>query len=281
MDPRGWARFRTNRGALVGAALVVAVVGVAIAGPFAAPFDPNEQFDDALHEDGTPVEPGPEHALGADTIGRDELSRLLHGGAISLTVALSATAIALVLGLLLGVLAGWRGGALDAVLMQVADISNSLPFLLIAIALNRVVARPEMWTLALLLGVLSWTTLARVTRTKTMQVRELDYVSAARALGASDSRILLSHVLPNVLAPAIVLGTTLVAQMVLVESAMSFLGVGVQPPTSTWGSMLRDAQDMMSLAPRLVLYPGTLILMTVFGFNLLGEGLRDAFDPKG
>ncbi len=281
MDPRGWARFRTNRGALVGVALVVGVVGVAVVGPFAAPFDPNQQFGDALHEDGTPVEPGPVHALGADTIGRDELSRLLHGGAISLTVALSATAIALGLGLLLGVLAGWYGGGLDAVLMQVADVSNSLPFLLIAIALNRVVARPEMWTLAVLLGVLSWTTLARVTRTKTVQVRELDYVSAARALGASDGRILLSHVLPNVLAPAIVLGTTLVAQMVLVESAMSFLGVGVQPPTSTWGSMLRDAQDMMSLAPRLVLYPGTLILMTVFGFNLLGEGLRDAFDPKG
>lgn len=280
MDPRGWARFRTNRGALVGAALVCVVVGTAALGPFVAPFDPDHQFDDALHEDGTPIEPGGEHTLGADTMGRDELSRLLYGGSISLAVALSATAIALALGLLFGVLAGWRGGALDAVLMQVADVSNSLPFLLIAIAVNRVIARPEMWTLSVLLGVLSWTTLARVTRTKTMQVRDLDYVVGARALGASDARLVVNHVLPNVLAPAIVLGTTLVAQMVLVESAMSFLGVGVQPPTSTWGSMLRDAQDMMSLAPRLVAYPGTLILMTVFGFNLLGEGLRDAFDPK-
>lgn len=280
VELRAANRFWRSRGAVLGAPLVLLVVLAAGAGPFLAPFDPDRQFDDALEEDGTPVEPNDVYLLGADTIGRDELSRLLHGGAISLTVALTATAIAVLLGVLLGVLAGWRGGWLDRVLMQLADVSNSLPFLLVAIAVNRVVARPEMWTLAILLGVLSWTALARVTRTKTMQVRELDYVVAARALGMRDRTLLRKHVLPNVLGPALVLGTTIVAQMVLIESAMSFLGVGVQPPTSTWGSMLRDAQEVMWLAPRLVAYPGVFILLTVFGFNLLGEGLRDAFDPK-
>lgn len=259
--------------------LVVLVLSVALLGPFFAPFPPELQFEDAL-ELGAPVAPSSTYLLGADAMGRDELSRLLFGGRISLAVALTATLIALVLGVGVGLYAGWRGGAFDAAAMQVADISNSIPFLLLAIAIHRVIARPSLATLAILLGVLSWTTMARVTRAKTLSIRELDYIQAARALGVSEGAILARHVLPNVLAPAIVLATTLVAQMVLVESAMSFLGVGVEPPTSTWGSMLRDAESMMTFAPRLILYPGALILATVFGFNLLGEGLRDAFDPK-
>lgn len=279
MRSSAWDRFRRNQSALTGAFLVALVLAVALFGPLFAPYPPDLQFEDAL-TDGAPVAPSATYWLGADVMGRDELSRLLFGGRISLAVALSATLIALVLGVSIGLYAGWRGGLFDAIAMQIADISNSIPFLLLAIAIHRVVARPELWTLALLLGVLSWTTLARVTRAKTSSVRELDYIHAARALGVSEAAILFRHVLPNVLAPAIVLGTTLVAQMVLVESAMSFLGVGVEPPTSTWGSMLRDSESMMTFAPRLILYPGALILATVFGFNLLGEGLRDAFDPK-
>lgn len=279
MAPRAWDRFRKNQSAMFGAVLVAAVLSVALLGPLLSPYSPDHQFDDALTAEGAPASPSATFLLGADTMGRDELSRLLHGGRISLAVALTATLIALLLGVSIGLYAGWRGRWLDAAAMQLADVSNSIPFLLLAIAIHRVIARPEMWTLAVLLGVLSWTTMARVTRAKTLAIRDLDYVQAARALGVSEGAILIRHVLPNVMAPAIVLATTLVAQMVLVESAMSFLGVGVQPPTSTWGSMLRDAEAMMTFAPRLLAYPGALILMTVFGFNLLGEGLRDALDP--
>jgi len=277
---RAWDRLRKNQSALIGASLVLFVALVALLGPFAAPYPPNEQFPDGLTPEGAPVSSTSLYWLGTDGLGRDELSRLLYGGQVSLAVALTATLVALLLGVGVGLYAGWRGGLFDSVAMQLADISNSIPFLLLAIAIHRVIARPEMWTLAILLGVLSWTTLARVTRAKTVSIRELDYIHAARALGVSETAILFRHVLPNVMAPAIVLGTTLVAQMVLVESAMSFLGVGVQPPQSTWGSMLRDSEAMMTFAPQLILYPGAMILATVFGFNLLGEGLRDAFDPK-
>jgi peptide/nickel transport system permease protein len=279
LDVRARRRFSAHRGARLGAALVLVVGLVAALGPFVAPHDPAALLPGGLLEDGTPAPPG-ELMLGADTMGRDELSRLLHGGKLSLGVALVATAIAVTLGLLVGVTSGYRRGALDSVAMQTADVLSSLPFLLVAITLERALSEPSPWSLAVLLGSLSWTTLARVTRTKTMQVRELEFVAAARALGLGEARILARHVLPNVLGPAIILGTTLVAQMILVESAMSFLGVGVQPPLSTWGTMLRDGQDAFSVAPSLVLYPGALIVMTVFGFNLLGEGLRDALDPK-
>ncbi len=265
---------------MLGTVLVLVIALVAMFGPFFAPYDPDHQFDDGLRDDGTPLGPCAQHWLGTDALGRDELSRLLFGGRISLAVALSATLLAVVIGLAVGVIAGYRRGTFDALSMQAADVFQSVPFLLLAIAMNKVIDRPELWSLAVLLGGLSWTSLARVTRTKTRQVRELDFVHAARALGMSEGRIVLRHVLPNVLGPAIVLGTSLVAQMILAESAMSYLGVGVQPPTSTWASMLRDGQDLMSLAPRLVLYPGLVIAITSFGFNLAGEGLRDALDPK-
>lgn len=279
VDPRALKRFTRHRGARVGLVLVVLVLGLAFLGPSFAPHDPAEMIPGGLLEDGSPVGPGA-LLLGADTLGRDELSRLMHGGFLSLGVALVATALAVSLGLFVGVVAGYVGGVVDSLAMQAADVLSSLPFLLIAITLERAVAEPSPWSLAALLGFLSWTTLARVTRTKTQQVRDLDFVTAARALGLGEARILFVHVLPNVLSPAIVLGTTLVAQMILVESAMSFLGVGVQPPLATWGTMLRDGQDVFSVAPALVFYPGVLIVATVFGFNLLGEGLRDAFDPK-
>ncbi|MCB9591247.1 MAG: ABC transporter permease [Sandaracinaceae bacterium] len=279
-DPRAWRRFKKNRGAVAGGVLVIAVMTVGFVGPMLAPHPPDDIFDAGLTEDGTPVGPNDLFVLGADNIGRDELSRLLYGGRVSLSVALTAVAIAGLLGFGAGLVSGYFKGALDLSLMAIVDFVLSLPFLLIAIALNRVIENPALWTLCLLLGLLSWTTLARVTRAKTLQVRELEYVHAARALGATHLRILLRHVLPNVLGPAIVIGSTMIANMIIVESAMSFLGLGVKPPTASWGSMLRDGQEYLQYAPRLILYPGALIVMTVFGFNLLGEGLRDALDPK-
>jgi peptide/nickel transport system permease protein len=281
MDGRAWRRFRRNRGALIGAALVALLLFVAFVGPLLAPFDPDVMHDDAIEAaTGLPVGPGPKFLLGADQVGRDELSRLLHGGRTSLGVALLATGIGLAVGLAVGVLAGFLGGPADAAAMRAVDILLSLPFLLVAIVIHRVVDSPSLLVMCGLLGGLSWMTLARVTRAKTMQVRELEYVQAARALGMRPARVVLRHVLPNVVQPAIVIGTTLVAQMIIAESAMSFLGLGVRPPASTWGTMLYDGQTLLSYKPLLVYLPGGMIALAVFGFNLLGEGLRDALDPK-
>ena len=265
----------------MGLVLFVSLTG--LLGPWLAPHAPEEQWrEELITVEGVPVGIGEVegHILGADTVGRDELSRLLHGGAISMKVAILATLIAVFLGLLVGVVSGYFGGAVDMVTMRVVDIVLSIPFLLLAITAQRVVVEPELWTLYVLLGFLSWTTLARVTRAKTMQVRQLEYVQAAVALGLPRYQILWRHVLPNVLGPAIVIGTTLVAQMIIAESAMSYLGLGVQPPNASWGSMLKEGQEMLRAAPQLLLLPAGLIVATVFGFNLMGEGLRDAFDPK-
>ncbi len=280
LDPRALQRFRRNRGAIAGAGLVVFVSLLALLGPLFAPHAPDEQFSRALGEAGIPVGPSAEFWLGADSLGRDELSRLLYGGQVSMQVALFATLLAVALGLSVGLLAGYFGGRLDALLMRAVDVLLSLPFLLIAIAINRAIDNPSLWSLNLLLGCLSWPALARVTRSKVMQVRALEYVQAARALGLSTPRIVLRHVLPNVIGPAVVIATTMVADMIIAESAMSFLGLGVQPPTASWGSMLYEGRMLMAYAPHLLAAPGLVIAMTVFGFNLLGEGLRDVVDPK-
>ncbi len=279
-DPRAWRRFRKNKGAIAGGVLVALALLVAFVGPLLAPHDPNLIHRTALQENGLPVGLGSEFLLGADTLGRDELSRLLYGGRVSLAVALGAVLIAGLWGFTAGLVSGYFRGIVDAAVVQLVNFVLSLPFLLVAIAINRVIDDPSLLSLCVLLGVLSWTTLCRVTRAKTLQVRELAYVEAARALGMSHTRILLRHIVPNVLGPAIVIVTTLVAQMIIIESAMSFLGLGVKPPTASWGSMLRDGQEYLGQDPRLLLLPGALIVITVFGFNLLGEGLRDALDPK-
>jgi ABC-type dipeptide/oligopeptide/nickel transport system permease subunit len=281
LDPRAFARFRKNRGAFAGAVLVLLVTCTALLGPLLSPHSPDEQFATGLSALGLPRQPGDGYLLGTDTLGRDELSRLLHGGLISMQVAFFATGLSLLLGLSVGIASGYFGGRVDAFCMRAVDVLLSLPFLLIAIAVNRAVSNPSLWSLYVLLGSLSWPALARITRTKVMQVRALDYIAAAQALGAATRRVLLRHVFPNVIGPAIVIGTTMIAEMIVVESAMSFLGLGVQPPQASWGSMLHDGRDALAYAPHLLVAPGLLIAMTVFGFNLLGEGLRDALDPKG
>jgi ABC-type dipeptide/oligopeptide/nickel transport system permease subunit len=279
-DPRSFERFQRSRGGILGLCLVVFVSLTALLGPFVAPYPPDEQFREGLRENGIPRGPDAHFWLGTDSLGRDELSRLLHGGQVSLEVALTATAVALALGLGVGLSAGYTGGVLDSVTMRATDMLLSLPFLLVAVAVNRAVPRAGVTSLCLLLGLLSWPTMARVTRAKVRSVREREFVEAARALGASTPRILLRHVLPNVLGPALVLATTMVAEMIVAESAMSFLGLGVSPPEATWGSMLYEGRDMLGHAPRLLAVPALLIAATVFGFNLLGEGLRDALDPR-
>ena len=283
MDSRAFRRFRRNKGALGGLVLVVAVTAVGLVGPWFAPYDPVEQFTDTLLlYNGLPAGPGaqPGHWLGGDILARDELSRLLSGARVSMLVAYLATALAVLIGVTLGLVSGYVGGRVDTLLMRLVDVVLSMPFLLIAIVMQRVWDAPGIWTICVVLGVLSWTTLARVTRAKTMEARELDYIQAARALGLRHFRILARHVLPNVIGPIIAIATILVARMIIAESALSFLGLGIRPPTASWGSMLNDSQSLLLGVPRLTLYPAVLISMAVFGFNLFGEGLRDAFDPK-
>ena len=283
MDSRAFRRFRRNKGALAGLVLVVAVTALGLVGPWLAPYDPVDQFTDALLlHNGLPAGPGvdPGHWLGGDVLARDELSRLLSGARVSMLVAYLATALAVLIGVSLGLVSGYVGGRIDTLLMRLVDVVLSMPFLLIAIVMQRVWDAPGIWTICVVLGVLSWTTLARITRAKTMEARELDYIQAARALGLRHFRILARHVLPNVIGPIIAIATILVARMIIAESALSFLGLGVRPPTASWGSMLNDSQSLLLGVPRLTLYPAVLISMAVFGFNLFGEGLRDAFDPK-
>jgi len=283
MDSRAFRRFRRNKGALAGLVLVVVVTAVGLLGPWLAPFDPVEQFTDSLLlYNGLPAGPGvqPGHWLGGDGLAQEEISRLLSGARVSMLVAYLATALAVLIGVTLGLISGYVGGRVDTLLMRMVDVVLSMPFLLIAIVMQRVWDAPGIWTICIVLGVLSWTTLARVTRAKTMEARELDYIQAARALGLRHFRILARHVLPNVIGPIIAIATILVARMIIAESALSFLGLGVRPPTASWGSMLNDSQSLLLGVPRLTLYPAVLISMAVFGFNLFGEGLRDAFDPK-
>ncbi len=275
-----YRRFRAHRGGRIGAAIVAVVVGVALAAPLVAPHAPDQPFMaqafDALD---VPIGSTREFPLGADALGRCELSRLLFGARISLAVAFAATALAVVVGTLVGGVAGYFGGKIDTVLMRFVDALLSFPFLLVVMAINKAVARPGIGITFLALGLFAWTGMSRQVRAKVMQTKELEFVAAARALGASVPRILWSHILPSALPLVIVLASLAAADVLVAESALSFLGVGVVAPTSSWGSMLRDAEPLMATAPALSFIPGAAILVTVVGFNLLGEGLRDAFDP--
>jgi peptide/nickel transport system permease protein len=280
-DPRALQRFKRNRGALAGAALVLTALVLSLLAPWLAPHDPNTPFkNQTLTAEGVPIGPTRSFPLGADTVGRDELARLLYGGRVSLAVAFAATGIVVLLGTAVGVLAGYFGRWVDTGLMRAVDALMSFPFLLVVMALNKIIKRPDLWVVFVVLGGLSWPSLSRQVRAKVLQLKELDFVLAARALGAPSHQVILRHLLPNVGSVVIVIATTLVAEMIIAESVLSYLGVGVVPPAASWGSMLQESESLTRAVPRLTLIPGGAILVTVVGFNLLGEGLRDAFDPK-
>ncbi len=276
----GWDRFRRNRSALVGAALVAWVVAAAVAAPLLAPHDPLEIFDHGLTEIGAPLPPGKAFWLGSDRLGRDLLSRLLYGARISLLVGVLANFVALGIGLFIGLWAGYFGGRTDTVLMRFANLMLAFPYLLLVIAIVSLLDRRGLGILFVVLGLVGWTTMARVIRSKVLALRELDFVQAARALGVGHAQIIVRHILPNVVGPLVVLATMGIAVMILFESALSYLGLGVPAPVPTWGSMIAEGQPYFRTAPWLVIAPGAAILVTVLGFNLLGEGLRDALDPK-
>jgi len=273
-------RLARRRTALFGLAVVVAVVLAAVFAAWLTPFDPLEQdINQRLKEPGWRNAAGQVHPLGTDHLGRDILARVIFGARIALVVGLSAVLISGVLGMMIGLIAGYFGGKVDDFFMRLADIQLAFPFILLAIAVIGVLG-PSLRNIIIVIGVSSWVVYARVVRGEVLSIRERDFVQAAIALGSRDGRILLRHVLPNAFTPWLVVATLDMARVIVIESALSFLGLGVQPPTPTWGGMLADGRVYLSTAWWLATFPGLAILVTVLGINLLGDGLRDTLDPR-
>jgi len=231
--------------------------------------------------------PSPSHWMGTDALGRDLFTRILYGGRVSLVVGGIAVAISLLLGVPIGALAGYYGGVLDSALMRITDTFLSLPSFLVLILLSAILREIEfplleqnnILTIGIVIGVLSWMTFARLVRASFLTLREMDFVTAARGLGAGDARIIISHILPNAIGPIIVESTLQVGYAIIQESGLSFLGFGIQPPTPSWGNLLSDAQEHFIKYPWLAIFPGIMIFLSIISVNYIGDGLRDAFDP--
>ncbi len=274
-----WSRLRRVRRAWVGGALVALVALAAILAPILSPADPLEQFRDGLSTIGTPLPPGGRFLLGTDHLGRDLLSRLLYGAQVSLFISLIANLTAGILGTLIGVLAGYYAGFLDTALMRLTDVLLAFPAILLALGLAAVL-RPSIPVVVAILTIITWPALARLVRGQTLSIKERAFVESARASGASDFYIIFWHIIPHTLAVAVVWLTLSFATTVLIESSLSFLGVGVPLPTASWGNMINEGQTRYRIAPWMILVPTTAILVTTLGFNLLGDAVRDALDPR-
>jgi peptide/nickel transport system permease protein len=269
-----------NRAALIGLVILLGVAASAIFAPVITPFDPIvQEITLRLKPPGWSLPGGRIFLLGTDHLGRDILSRLIFGARISLIIGLSAVTVAGTLGTLIGLVSGYRGGRVDDFCMRLTDTMLAMPFILLALAVIAVLG-PSLRNIICVLGITSWVSYARVVRAEVLTLRTREFVSAARALGGEGSRIVFRHLLPNVLTPVIVIATLEVARMIILESALSFLGLGVQPPTPTWGGMLADGRAYLSTAWWLATFPGLSIMLTVLGINLLGDWLRDALDPR-
>ena len=277
----GWGptvrAFRRNRLAVAGLLAVGAFYLVALLTPLIAPFDPTAQ---GALVGGTNLPPSLEHPLGTDQYARDVLSRLLYGARISLSVGFVAVAISVTIGTLIGAVAGYVGGKTDALLMRFVDMVLSFPRLILLIAVIAVLERPSIFLIVAILGLTLWPSSARIVRGEVLALREREFVEAARALGYSGRRILLRHVLPNALAPVIVAATLGIGNTIVLEAGLSFLGIGVQPPTPSWGNMVADGRTRLLDAWWISTFPGFAIVLTVLAFNLVGDGLRDALDPR-
>ena len=271
---RSWRRFTRYRPALVGMAFLILLAIIAIVPQLFAPYHPNQATPELL---GAP--PSWSHPLGFDEIGRDELSRVIYGTRVALVVALLATALAVSIGVLVGATGGYFGGWVDSVLSRIVDTIMAFPTLAFLIALVAVLG-PSLKTTIVVIGATVWASYARVARGDVLSLRERDFVTAARAVGATDRRIIARHIVPNILGPIIVLATLAVGSIIILEAALSFLGLGVQPPTSDWGSMLASARAYIQTYPHIAIAPGIMISLTVLAFNLIGDGLRDALDPR-
>jgi ABC-type dipeptide/oligopeptide/nickel transport system permease subunit len=270
-------RLRHDARVWIGLGVLGTMVLVAIFAKQIAPYDPTAQLDIAhLHSQ----PPSLAHPLGTDTVSRDVLSRLIFGARVSLAISLCAVAIAMTFGTLVGAIAGYVGGAIDAILMRVVDAAFSIPTLLLLIVVIALWGEISLVFLTLLIAGVAWFTVSRLVRAETLAVRDADFVVAARALGMPSWRILALHVLPNVVGPAIVAATLAIGNVILLEAGLSYLGIGVRPPTASWGNIIQEGAERVSDLWWLTLFPGLAILITVFACNALGDALRDALDPR-
>ena len=271
-----WRRFRRNKLAMFGMLVIVILIIFSLLAPFISHYDPNE-ID--LYK----IESSPEgtHWLGTDELGRDMFSRLLYGGRVSLAVGIFASLAEIAIGVSLGSVAGFYGGAVDSVIMRITDIIMCFPFFVVAIALAAMVG-PSMTNLIFIIAILEWTKIARIVRAEILSLKNRDYIKAARSLGLRNIRIIIKHVLPNTFASIMVFSTLAIANGILTEAALSFLGLGVRPPQPSWGNMLAAAQSMRVLQYEWWMWipPGMMVFITVISINFLGDGLRDALDPK-
>ena len=273
--PGVWARILRHRLAVVS----MAVLGVMTVACAAAPLLAGYDFD-VIDLASIREAPSLSHWMGTDDLGRDLFTRLLYGGRVSILIGVVSALIGTVLGSAVGALAGFYGGWVDNVLMRITDVVYSIPTLPLLIVLASYTAATA-GSMALVIGLLSWMTTARVVRGEVLSIKEMAYVEAARSLGATHSRLILHHILPNAVGPIVVGATLTVGNAIIVESSLSFLGLGVQPPTPTWGNMLMDAQATMASSPWLTIFPGVAILLVVLAVNFIGDGLQDALDPTG
>jgi peptide/nickel transport system permease protein len=269
-----WKRFSKNKMALAGCAVVVLLFVISLFAPWISPHDPNQMDLQKVL-----MPPSTTHLFGTDQLGRDVLSRMIWGARISLKVGFVATGIAILIGTLLGAISGYYGRWVDTIIMRFVDIMLCFPtfFLILAVI---ALLEPSIWNIMIIIGLTGWMGITRLVRADFTSLKERDFVLAARAIGASDMRIIFVHILPNAMASMLVAATLGVAGAILTESALSFLGIGVQPPTPSWGNILTAGKDNIDIAWWLSLYPGLAILVTVLGYNLLGEGIRDSLDPR-
>ena len=276
-----WKRFTRHRGAIVGM-VIIGLIIILCTFAFLSPYDSEKSN---LPEKFQP--PSSSHLLGTDALGRDMLTRILYGGRISLAVGGIAVAISLLIGVPIGALAGYYGGKIDSVLMRLTDAFLSLPSFLVLILLAAMLREVEIpffqqssvVTISIVIGILSWMTFARLVRAAFLTLRELDFISASRALGASDGRIILNHILPNGIGVVIVEATLQLGYAIIQEAGLSFLGFGIQQPTPSWGNLINTAQDHFTKYPWLAVFPGLMIFLAIISVNYIGDGLRDAFDP--
>jgi peptide/nickel transport system permease protein len=290
-----WRRFRRDKVAMTALAFIVLLILIAVAAPVIvnllnAP-DPNSQTTDALDDFGLPSGPSSDHLFGVDQIGRDVFSRTIYGARVSLLVALIATTLIVAIGTVVGMVAGFYRGWVDTVLSRAMDVMLAFPVLLLALGLGAACSfgggclggliQPGLPVVIFVIVLAQWPYFARIIRGQVLSLREKEFIEAARSLGASNSRIIFREILPNLLAPIIVYTTLIIPTNILFEAALSFLGVGVQPPTATWGAMIAEATNIFDIAWWFMLAPGIALVLTVLAFNLVGDGLQDALNPKG
>ncbi len=273
-----WSRLLRRKLAVFGFLVIAVVIIGAVCAPWLAPFAPEEQLFDGLTIEGAPLPPGGAYLWGTDLLGRDLFSRILYGARTSLIIGVVANGLALIIGTLVGITAGYFRGVIGAVLMRFTDLMMAFPALLLAICLAAIFS-PSLWIVAMVIALVNWVQTARVIFTETSSLATRDFIAAERTLGASTGRILFRHILPHLVPTIIVWGTLGISTTVLMEATLSFLGVGVQPPTPSWGNIIFENQTYFQSAPWLVFIPGAAILLLALAFNLVGDALRDVLDP--